>query len=139
MEIDLISGLSTTSSALSVYRRQMDLVAENIANAQVTDVDGKGPYKKQRLDFSPHLETAKSGKKISTLKVNQVRSDETPGPMIYDPGHPHANENGMVRMPNVSQAREMVDLLNASRAYEANLAVVKTLKGASERSLSIGK
>ena len=73
------------------------------------------------------------------VRVTDVFDDNTPGRMIYNPGHPHANEDGMVEMPNVDVSREMVDLISASRAYEANLSVVKTSRRMAQQAMAIGK
>ena len=73
------------------------------------------------------------------MQVNGVSVDKTPGQRIYQPGHPDADKEGFVEMPNVNLAYEMVDLMSASRAYEANLAVVQNARQLATRALSIGK
>ena len=73
------------------------------------------------------------------VRVVDVYDDQTPGRMIFNPGHPHANEDGMVEMPNVDVSREMIDLISASRAYEANLTVVKTSRRMAQQALAIGR
>ena len=73
------------------------------------------------------------------VKVGDVRNDPTPGPMVHNPAHPHANDQGMVQMSNVQVSREMVDLISASRAYEANLNVVSTSRQMARQVMSIGR
>ena len=73
------------------------------------------------------------------VRVVDVFDDQTPGRMIFNPGHPHANDDGMVEMPNVDVSREMIDLISASRAYEANLTVVKTSRRMAQQALAIGR
>ena len=132
--MNLISGINVTSSALNAEKIRMDIVAENIANAHTThDVDGQ-PYQRKVVSFESVLDAVGKGVRISRVAV-----DPTPGETFYNPSHPDANQDGMVQMPNVNLAMEMVDLMNSSRAYEANLAVVRNSKQLASRALSIGK
>lgn len=134
--MNIISGINVTASALAAEKLRMDLVAQNIANAHTThDVDGQA-YKRKVVSFESFIEPDSEGEK--GVRVAQVANDTTPGEMIYNPGHPDANKDGMVEMPNVNLATEMVDLLSSSRAYEANLAVVRNAKEMAMKALSIG-
>jgi flagellar basal-body rod protein FlgC len=134
--MNIISGVNITASALAAEKLRMDLVAQNIANAHTThDVDGQA-YKRKVVSFEACIEPNSEGEK--GVRVAQVSSDTTPGEMIFNPGHPDANKDGMVEMPNVNIATEMVDLLSSSRAYEANLAVVRNAKEMAVKALSIG-
>ena len=132
--MNLISSINITASALNAEKTRMDLVAQNIANAHTTkDVDGL-PYQRKVVSFESVMDAA--GRAV---RVSQVTNDPTPGEVIFDPAHPDANKEGMVQMPNVKIAAEMVDLMSASRAYEANLAVARNSKQLAMRALSIGK
>lgn len=132
--MNLLSGINVTSSALNAEKIRMNVVAENIANAQTThDVDGQ-PYHRKVVSFESVLDGAEKG-----VRVSNVSTDTTPGQTVYNPTHPDADSNGMVQMPNVNLATEMVDLMNSSRAYEANLAVVRNSKQLASQALSIGK
>lgn len=132
--MNLISGISATSSALNAEKIRMNIVAENIANAQTThDVNGQ-PFQRKVVSFESVLDGTEKG-----VRVSRVSTDNTPGETVYNPSHPDANQNGMVQMPNVNIATEMVDLMNSSRAYEANLAVVRNAKQIASQALSIGK
>ena len=131
--MDLLSGIETTASALNAGRIRMDIIAENIANAQTTRGLEEGPYQRKLVTFEAVLDRSKalsktlgnhSSNMIKSVRVGDVRNDPTPGPLVYNPAHPHANAEGMVEMSNVQVSREMVDLISASRAYEANLNVV---------------
>jgi flagellar basal-body rod protein FlgC len=115
----------------------MDIVAQNIANAYTTkDVDG-GPYKRRMVTF----ESVLSGKSNAerAVRIGKVKPDEDPGEVIHQPGHPHAGPDGLVRMPNVKLPVEMVDLMSASRAYEANLSVARNSRSLAVKALTIGK
>ncbi|KAF0096110.1 MAG: flagellar basal-body rod protein FlgC [Puniceicoccaceae bacterium 5H] len=116
-----------TADALQATRMQMEVVAQNLANAQTTrDVDGM-PYQRRQVVFESYLpKGAEAGSQARSVRVSKIDVDETPGERVYLPGHPHADENGMVSLPNVKTSMEMVDLINVSRAYEANLSVVRT-------------
>ena len=115
----------------------MDIVAQNIANAYTTKDASGGPYQRRMVSF----ETVMGGvqKAERGVKVASIKNDKSPGEQIYNPGHPHADANGMVRMPNVQLSTEMVDLMSASRAYEANLSVARNSRSLALRALSIGK
>jgi flagellar basal-body rod protein FlgC len=141
--INLLPGIESSASALDAERIRMDVVAQNIANANVTrDVDGK-PYQRQEVVFESVLcalqnaDTPDAGSK--TVQIARVQKDARPPRMIYNPGHPDANAQGMVAMPNINIHQEMVDMIASSRSYEANLAVVKNARAMAMQALSIGK
>ncbi len=134
--MNIISGIQATSSALSAEKVRMDVVAQNIANAHTThDVDGL-PYKRRVVMFESVLD-ASSG--VMGVKVGKIGKDLSPGESYHDPEHPDAGPDGMVRMPNVNTAVEMVDLMSASRAYEANLSVARNARQMAMKALTIGK
>jgi len=132
--MNFITGIQATSSALSAEKMRMDIVAQNIANANTTkDADGQA-YKRKVVTFETMVGADGAG-----VKVGAINDDSTPGEKVYNPHHPHADKDGMVTMPNVNPAIEMVDLLSASRAYEANLAVARNARQMATKALSIGK
>lgn len=132
--MNLISAIDITASALTAEKFRSDIVAQNIANAHTTrDVNGAA-YQRKIVSFETQLQKAGSG-----VQVSSVSDDARPGPVIYDPAHPDANESGMVQMPNVNVAMEMVDLMTSSRAYEANLAVIRNARQMAAKALTIGK
>jgi flagellar basal-body rod protein FlgC len=133
--MNFITGLPSTASALDAEKTRMDIVAQNIANAHTTrDVNGEA-YKRKVVTFESALDASTGG---NSVRVARIEDDQTPGDSIYNPQHPHAGPDGMVRMPNVSTAVEMVDLISASRAYEANLSVARNARQMAVKALSIG-
>ncbi len=137
--MNIISGIDITAGALSAQRIRLDIVAQNIANAETTRTPGGGPYQRQIVSFETELVKQAGGQSLHTVKVSDISSDKTPGQQVYNPQHPDAGSDGMVQMPNVNLAYEMVDLITASRAYEANLAVAKNAKTMAMKTLDIGK
>jgi flagellar basal-body rod protein FlgC len=141
--MNLISGIDVTASALSAQKVRLDIVAQNIANAQTTRGPDGLPYQRKMVSFETELirqmdAPAGSGG-LQSVHVQSIRPDNTPGQRVYDPQHPDANAEGYVQMPNVNMAFEMVDLMTASRAYEANLSVVKNARQMALKTLEIGK
>ena len=141
MSMNLLAGIDVTAGALDAQKTRLDVIAQNIANAQTTrGPDGK-PYQRQVVTFETELikHEGASGNAFQGVRVGNITSDTTPGSTIYDPQHPDANSEGMVTMPNVNLAYEMVDLITATRAYEANLSVVKNARQMALKALDIGK
>ncbi len=139
--INLLNGIDSTSSALDAERIRMDVIAGNIANANVTrDVSGK-PYQRKEVVFESVLraqqDLASPEAGSSTVHIARVQADTRPFQMVYNPGHPDADSKGMVAMPNVNINEEMVDMIASSRSYEANLAVVKNARTMAMQALSI--
>jgi flagellar basal-body rod protein FlgC len=138
--MNLISGIDLTSSALAAQKLRLDVVAQNIANAQTTRTANGGPYQRQVVSFETELKHhTGSSNSLPSVKVSGVTADKTRGQQIYNPQHPDADSNGFVTMPNVNVAFEMVDMISASRAYEANLSVAKSARNLALKTLEIGK
>jgi flagellar basal-body rod protein FlgC len=141
--MNLISGVDVSAGALNAQKTRLDIVAQNIANAETTRTPEGGPYQRQIVSFETEMVKQLPGESgvqpLQTVKVGSITSDTTPGQQVYNPQHPDAGADGMVTMPNVNLAYEMVDLITASRAYEANLSVVKSAKMMAEKALEIGK
>jgi flagellar basal-body rod protein FlgC len=136
--MNFLSGIHATTGALNAEQVRMDIVAQNLANAYTTkDAEG-GPYKRRLVTFETVMggpDKAERGVRVSAVKPDTA----TPGDLVYNPAHPHANAQGMVQMPNVKIAVEMVDLMAASRAYEANLTAAKNARTMAARAISIGR
>jgi flagellar basal-body rod protein FlgC len=131
-----ISTLQISGSALTAERTRLDVISQNIANAQTTrGADGRTYCRRQVMFETVTGTDARAGGVHVTSVVN---SDETM-PRIYNPGHPDADVQGYVEMPNVNLVEEMVDLITATRAYEANVAVVNATKTLVSRALDIGR
>lgn len=139
--MSLISGIDITAGALNAQKTRLDMVAQNIANAQTTRTPSGGPYQRQVVSFETELVRRQglSGPGLQSVKVGTVTTDRSPGQQVYNPQHPDASPDGMVTMPNVNLSYEMVDLITASRAYEANLAVAKNARQMALKTLQIGK
>jgi flagellar basal-body rod protein FlgC len=139
--MNLISGIDVTSGALSAQKTRLDMVAQNIANAQTTRGPNGTPYQRQVVSFESELvrRTGLGGAALQSVRVSGISPDRTPGQQIFNPQHPDAGPDGLVTMPNVNLSYEMVDLITASRAYEANLSVAKNAKQMAQRVLQIGK
>ena len=137
----LFDALDASGSALSAERLRMDVTAENLANAQSTrGSDGSGPYKRKEVvleqagsSFADSLQAARG------VRVAGIVEDSTPPRRVYDPGHPDADAQGYVTMPNVNTVTEMTDLIGASRAYEANVTAMQTAKSMFARTLDLLK
>ena len=138
--MNLITGIDITAGALNAQKTRLDIVAQNIANAQTTRTPEGGPYQRQVVSFETELVRREgSGASLQSVRVGGITSDRTPGQQVYNPQHPDAGPDGLVTMPNVNLAYEMVDLITAFRAYEANLSVVKNARQMAMKALEIGK
>lgn len=135
--LNLIPGIQSTSSALNAERIRMDVVSQNISNAQVTKGPDGLPYKRQQVVFQTVLDSQIEGG--ATVQIPTITTDQRPPILVYRPGHPDADTRGMVAMPNINIHEEMVDLIASSRSFEANLAVVKSARSLAMQTLSIGK
>jgi flagellar basal-body rod protein FlgC len=138
----ILSGMDISASGLSGERLRMEVAANNIANLHSTSTPEGGPYQRQQVTFASVMDQA-SGirgnnlRRLGGVKVVAIEPDQTPGPTIYDPGHPDADPTGHVQMPNVNMSHEMVDLVTSSRAYEANLKAMETFRQMAEQALSL--
>src|SRR5574337_703804 len=139
----MFSAFDISGSGLSAERIRMNVIANNIANANATETPEGGPYRREQVEFSSALnETMKNGtikgtERLGGVKVQQIVKSTEPFNKVYIPGHPKADAKGFVNMPNVSVMMEMVDLVTATRSYEANLAVINSSKDMNNRALSI--
>jgi flagellar basal-body rod protein FlgC len=140
--IPLLNGVQATSSALEAGRIRMEVISQNIANAHTTrGPDGK-PYQRQEVVFEALLARqigGNGGVAGNGVAVSRITKDDAPPRLVYNPGHPDANAQGMVALPNVNIHEEMVDMISASRAFEANLAVIKNARSMAMQTLNLGK
>ncbi|MFJ5765169.1 flagellar basal body rod protein FlgC [Lysinibacillus sp. NPDC093210] len=153
--MSIFHGMNTTASALTAQRLRMDVISSNMANVDTTrakQVNGEWePYRRKSVTFSSQEgrfsnflnvaigKNAKSGVG-NGVKVTQIKEDtETPFKLVYDPTHPDADADGYVSMPNVDPLKEMVDLMSATRSYEANITVLNANKSMLTKALEIGK
>jgi flagellar basal-body rod protein FlgC len=140
--IQILSGIQNTTAALQAEQTRLDVISENIANANTSHgVDGK-PYQRQVVMFESALQQAMNtdgSAATPALKVASIQKDSRPPIQIYSPGNPDADAKGMISMPNIDIHEEMADLISASRTFEANLAVVKNSRSMAMQTLAIGK
>ena len=146
----MFDALNVSATGLTAERLRMDVTAENLANAQTTrGADGQ-PYRRKEVvlsevqsgGFGAQLAKAvgagsASGSQTGGVEVAGITQDQTPGKLVYDPGHPDADAKGYVRMPNVDTVAEMVDLISASRAYEANVTAMNSAKQMFSKTLDL--
>lgn len=139
----LFDAIDVSGSGLSAERMRMDVTAENLANAETTRAAGGGPYRRKEVvlsavqpdSFRTALAAATAGtvqdgatQAAGGVQVSQIVQDNSAPRMVYDPGHPDANAQGYVAMPNVNPVTEMTDLISSSRAYEANVTAMQAAK-----------
>lgn len=141
---ELFRHFQISASGLHAERTRMQVIAKNIANAQVTRMaDGSGPYRRKEVVFAHVMGRALGLEGRADVpggvRVEGVVEADDEGPLVYRPGHPDADENGNVRMPNVDVSGQMVDLLMASRAYEANLNSIRAFQEMMRQTLGIGR
>jgi flagellar basal-body rod protein FlgC len=128
-----------SSSALEAQKHRMNAIASNMANAQSTRSADGGPYKKKEVIFEVMPIKSNSSGQLEGVKVAGVVEDSKPPIVVYDPGHPDADEKGYVSMPNINVIEEMVNMMMALRAYEANVKAFNISKGMYSKALEIGR
>lgn len=142
--MDFLTALRISGSGLSVERTRVNLASSNLANAETTRTAAGGPY--QRLDpviqaqpFGPMLGQAVEPTPAVNPVITAIVADPDPGRKVYSPGHPDADPEGFVTFPNVNPVHEVVNLMSASRSYEANATAIETLKTMAQRGLDIAR
>ena len=150
--MSMFLGIDTAASGLTAERLRMDVISNNIANANTTRTERGGAYHRRYVVFEPRDKNKhgisfssfldKSMNKLEAgegVRAVMIREDDEQGPLVYDPGHPDANAQGYVERPNVNVVAEMVDMITASRAYEANATSINAAKSMVSKILDIGK
>lgn len=145
--MDLFTAMSTSSSALSAERTRMNLISSNLANVNTTRTPEGGPYKRKDAVFEATPVTdgfgralaGISGKHLREVRVSGIVEDQSQPRMQYDPGHPDADAQGYVAMPNVNVVEEMADMITATRVYEANVMSAQAAKNMALKTLEISK
>ncbi|MDF3004407.1 MAG: flgC [Oscillospiraceae bacterium] len=140
-----LNSINITGSALTAERFRMDIISQNLANIDTTMTEDGTPYRRKQvvfeerpMDFKAALkdERRKLGGGVKVTKVVESQEDFIP---VYDPEHPHADENGYVMKPNVNRAEETVDLMAASTAYNANITALNIVKAMTMKALELGR
>lgn len=144
--MDFMTAMKISGSALKAERTRINIASMNLANANTTRTIEGGPYRAKSVIFGAtpvatgFQQTLNSvDDKLRKVEVVEVVEDTAPFKEIYDPFHPDADANGIVKMPNVNTAEQMVDLMSARRDFDANVAAMDTIKAMALRSLEISK
>ena len=162
--MSVFNSFEIRATGLTADRMRMDVAANNIANAETTRTPEGGPYRRQMVVFEPrggeqapfqlpaairqlmgddtNADTAQAGGQSGAgqgVHVVAVVADPSPGHMVYEPGHPDANAQGYVAMPNVNTVEEMANMISAQRSYEANVTAMNAAKAMAQKSLEIGR
>ena len=142
----MFGAIDAAASGMTAERLRMDVISNNIANANTTRTVEGGPYRRQVVVFAPRT----NGNTFSQIFAQQldagdgvrvigISKDDSPLRQVYDPSHPDANTQGYVQMPNVNIVTEMVDMITDTRAYEANVTAVNSAKNMALKALEIGR
>lgn len=149
--MDMTDSMAISVSGLDAQRRRLNVIASNLANAQSTRTASGGPYKRRDVVFrsSPvpsafqkafrQVAVGPAAHALEGVSVSRVVEDQKLGQMIYDPHHPDADQKGFVRLPNVNVMEEMVNMIGASRAYEANVQAINATRTMWNKALEIGR
>ena len=145
--MDFITALDMSASALSAERTHINIISMNLANAKTTRTPDGGPYKRRSVvlesievdaPFKTHMRSALH-REMRGVRVQAVPVDKRPPKMVYEPGHPDADQDGMVAYPDVNVVEEMAALMTAQRGYEANVATVDSIKQMYTKALEINR
>ena len=142
--LGVFSAMDISASGLSAERTRMNTIASNLANAQTTRTAAGGPYKRvdpvfEAIALDKMHALSPSERSVSQVHVSQIVQDQRPGHMVYSPGHPDANKDGYLEYPNVNIVEEMVNMISASRAYEAGISSVEATQKMANSALELGR
>lgn len=141
--MDLYTGMDILSAGLSAERVRMNVTASNLANLNTTRTEAGGPYRRldpvltsERLrpSFGELLDS-----QVRSVRVSSIEADPSEPRQVHDPGHPDADADGFVQLPNINMVEEMVNMITASRTYEAGVTAMQSLKTIASRALAIGR
>jgi len=145
----MFDAMNISASGLTAQRLRMDVISKNIANVNTTRTDSGLPYRRQVVVFKEHNRQIPFSTYLSEesrkmfpgggVKVTAIKDDKSAYKKLYDPGHPDADKDGYVLMPNVDIVTEMVNMISATRAYEANVTALSSSKGMAMKALEIGR
>ena len=144
--MSMFGAIDAAASGLTAERLRMDVISNNIANVNTTRTAAGGAYRRQMVVFAPRENTTSFAQVLSEqmdagngVRVVGIEKDNSPTRKVYDPAHPDANKEGYVEMPNINIVNEMVDMITATRSYEANVTVVNAAKSMALKALETGK
>ncbi len=145
--MDFMTALDIGASGLAAERTSINIISMNLANVNTTRTPEGGPYRRKSVQlvatevdspFSKQMQTALD-KELRGVRVQNIATDTRPFKMVYEPGHPDADADGMVKYPDINVVEEMVNLMTAQRGYEANVTTMETVKAMYNKALEIGK
>ena len=141
LNINIMPGAASAASALQAEKVRMEVISQNIANANTTSTPEGGPYRRQVVRFETIMANQfDPNSAVQEVRVAGIENDTRPYRLIFQPGHPDADQKtGMVKYPNASVHEEMADLIASSRAMEANLTIIRTARQMAMQTLAIGK
>ena len=145
--MDFFTAMRVSASGLEAQTRRMNTISSNIANAETTRTEDGGPYKRKDAIMTAVTDKESFGEilnnqldqQVQGVLVEDIQEDSAPPRMVYNPNHPHANEEGYVAMPNVNTVEEMANMISAQRSYEANVTAMNAAKAMAAKALEIGK
>lgn len=145
--MSIFNTIDISTSALNAEKTRIDIITKNMANASTTRSTGGMPYRRQMAvfeenkpnSFENHLSKYKNKVNGKGVKISKIVEDDSPFKLVYEPGHPDADENGYLKMPNVDIVKEMVDLISAQRSYDANITAINSSKSMLMKALEIGR
>jgi flagellar basal-body rod protein FlgC len=145
--MNFLDALHISSSGLSAQRVRMNVISSNLANANTTRTLQGGPYKRKDVVFAArqgahpfqNMLKSQTDTTLSQVRVVGIITDPRPPQLKYDPQHPDANKQGYVAMPNVNIVEEMVNMISATRSYEASVAAINATKSMALKALEIGR
>jgi flagellar basal-body rod protein FlgC len=142
--MSIFGSFEISASGLTAERLRMDVISNNLANVNTTRTPSGGPYRREHVVLEERYKNDGFGSFLNNamgdgVEVVSVQPDNTPLKKVYDPGNPDAGKDGYVLMPNVEPVMEMVDLISATRAYEAGVSAIDSAKQMQSSALSIGK
>jgi len=145
--MDFLTSLQISGSGLNVQRKRMDTIASNLANIETTRTAEGGPYKRKDVvvssvpmgeEFASALNQAMFDNIRETI-VSEVQEDQSDPKLVFNPNHPDANAEGYVALPNINMMEEMVNLINATRSFEANVQAINSAKTMALRAIDLGR
>lgn len=143
--MDIFTSMHIGASALKANRIRLNTISSNLANVETTSTPEGGPYKRKSviyetkpLSFKEHLDV-NLNEKVQGVQVAKIVEDQEPPKKIFNPDHPDADDEGYVSMPNIDVLKEMVDMMSATRSFEANTTTIKSAKRMAMKALEIGR
>jgi len=145
--MDLFSSMRVSASGLDAQTKRMNTISSNIANAETTQTEEGGPYRRKDPVLTAQTDRESFGEilqgqldeQIQGVQVTEIHEDTRPPRLVYNPAHPQANQDGYVAMPNVNTVEEMANMISAQRSYEANVTAMNAAKAMMQKALEIGR